>query len=388
LEPAVRKRESQETQYVFDDPTPGRCFMFKSEWSLVLFVATLFVGVGVVYPEDKAGVRSDRNLHIFDIPAKLDKVANVAINIDRLALNGDMPIALRHLELFVNDYSELKTKGRIIAIFHTNAGHVTLNDRAYNSARHVTTGNPYKGILPGLMKKGVQVELCGATAKTNNWTTEDLLPGVMVNTDAMVRLAQLGLEGYVQIKECPDLIHNTTNQRKDVMRSGYSGLVFMGIVLAGVLSVLGVLEGTHRSSPAAASDKLTPVVEKHAGIIDKPSNHTVDETVNRLKDMLKAKGVTLFALVDHSGEAEKVGMKMRPTKLLIFGSPKAGTPLMLTDPHAALDLPLKILVWEDGEGKVWLSYNSPEYLKERYGLPQDLLQNIAVVDSVAAKAGE
>jgi uncharacterized protein (DUF302 family) len=162
----------------------------------------------------------------------------------------------------------------------------------------------------------------------------------------------------------------------------------MGIVLAGLLAVLGALEGTHRSSAAAASDKLKPVVEKHAGIIDKPSNHTVDETVNRLKDMLKAKGVTLFALVDHSGEAEKVGMKMRRTKLLIFGSPKAGTPLMLADPHAALDLPLKILVWEDGEGKVWLSYNSPEYLKQRYGLPQDLLQSIAVVGSVAAKAGE
>src|SRR5262249_58138951 len=97
--------------------------------------------------------------------------------------------------------------------------------------------------------------------------------------------------------------------------------------------------GTHRSSAAAASDKLKPVVEKHAGIIDKPSNHTLDATVNRLKDTLKAKGVTLFALVDHSGEAEKVGMKMRPTKLLIFGSPKAGTTLMLADPHAALDLP-------------------------------------------------
>jgi uncharacterized protein (DUF302 family) len=172
------------------------------------------------------------------------------------------------------------------------------------------------------------------------------------------------------------------------MMSGCSGLLFTGIVLVGLLAVLGVLEGTHRSSAAQASDERKPVVEKHAGIIDKPSKHTVDETVDRLKDILKAKGVALFALVDHSGEAEKVGMKMRPTKLLIFGSPKAGTPLMLANPHAALDLPLKILVWEDGEGKVWLSYNSPEYLKERYGLPQDLLQNIAVVDGLAAKAGE
>jgi uncharacterized protein (DUF302 family) len=162
----------------------------------------------------------------------------------------------------------------------------------------------------------------------------------------------------------------------------------MGIGLAGFLAVLGVLEGTHRSSAAEASEKLKPVVEKHAGIIDKPSKHSVDETVDRLKDMLKAKGVTMFALVDHSGEAEKVGMKMRPTKLLILGSSKAGTPLMLADPHAALDLPLKILVWEDGEGKVWLSYNSTEFLKERYGLPQDLVQNIAIVETLAVKAGE
>jgi intracellular sulfur oxidation DsrE/DsrF family protein len=173
--------------------------MFKSGWSLVLFVAALFVGVGAVYPKDKAGVRSDRNLHI-DIPAKLDK-GNVVFNIDRLALNGDMPIALAHLDLLVNDYSELNTKGRIIAIFHTDAGRVTLDDRAYDAARHVTTGNPYKGLLVGLMNKGVQVELCGATAKAYYWGNEDLLPGVKVNNDAMVRLTQLGLEGYVQIKE-------------------------------------------------------------------------------------------------------------------------------------------------------------------------------------------
>jgi uncharacterized protein (DUF302 family) len=175
---------------------------------------------------------------------------------------------------------------------------------------------------------------------------------------------------------------------KRVMMSGYSGLLFMGIVLAGLLAVLGVLEGTHKSSAAEASEKLKRVVEKHAGIINKPSNHTVDETVNLLKDMLKAKGVTLFALIDHSGEAKKVGMKMPPTKLLIFGSPKAGTPLMLAAPRIALDLPLKILIWEDGKGKVWLSYNSPEYLRERYGLPKDLVQNIAVVETLAVKAGE
>src|SRR5215831_18900578 len=129
-------------------------------------------------------------------------------------------------------------------------------------------------------------------------------------------------------------------------------------------------------------------VKKKNGIVDVPSNHSVDETVERVKSLLQSKGVTLFALIDHSGEAEKVGMKMRPTKLLIFGNPKAGTPLMAAAPSSAIDLPLKILVWEDGQGKVWLSYNSPEYLKERHGLPQDLLQNIAVVETLAAKAGE
>jgi uncharacterized protein (DUF302 family) len=124
------------------------------------------------------------------------------------------------------------------------------------------------------------------------------------------------------------------------------------------------------------------------GIIDKLSNHSVDQTVEKLRNILQSKGVTLFAMVDHRGEAEKAGMKMPPTKLLIFGSPKAGTPLMLAAPSIAIDLPLKILVWQDAQGKVWVSYNSPDYLKERHGLPQDLLQNIAVVETLAAKAAE
>jgi len=137
-----------------------------------------------------------------------------------------------------------------------------------------------------------------------------------------------------------------------------------------------------------ASGSSKEVLAGGKGIIDKLSNHSVDQTVEKLKNTLQSKGVTLFALVDHSGEAEKVGMKMRPTKLLIFGSPKAGTPLMLAAPSIAIDLPLKILVWEDGQGKVWVSYNSSDYLKERHGLPQELLQNIAVVETLAAKAGE
>jgi uncharacterized protein (DUF302 family) len=131
---------------------------------------------------------------------------------------------------------------------------------------------------------------------------------------------------------------------------------------------------------------MAPATNK--GIIDKPSNHSVEQTVEKLKNILQSNGVTLFALVDHSGEAEKVRMKMRSTKLLIFGSPKAGTPLMLAAPRSAIDFPLKILIWEDDHGKVWVSYNSPDYLKERHGLPQELLQNIAVVETLAAKAGE
>jgi uncharacterized protein (DUF302 family) len=136
--------------------------------------------------------------------------------------------------------------------------------------------------------------------------------------------------------------------------------------------------------PAAAGDS----VKKENGIVDVPSKHSVDQTVERVEEILQSKGIKLFALIDHSGEAEKVGMKMPPTKLLIFGNPKGGTPLMLAAPRVAIDLPLKILVWEDRQGKVWLSYNSPVYLQERHGLPQDLLQNIAVVGAIAAKAGD
>ena len=124
------------------------------------------------------------------------------------------------------------------------------------------------------------------------------------------------------------------------------------------------------------------------GIVDKLSNHSVEETVDRLKSILQSKGVTLFDVIDHSGEAEKAGMKMPPTKLLIFGNPKAGTPLMLAAPSSAIDLPLKILIWEDAQGKVWVTYNSSAYLQQRHNLPPELLQNIAVVEALAAKAAE
>jgi len=124
------------------------------------------------------------------------------------------------------------------------------------------------------------------------------------------------------------------------------------------------------------------------GIIDIRSRHSVDETVEKLKQLLESKGVTLFAFVDHSGEAEKAGLQMKPTKLLIFGSPKAGTPVMLAAPASAIDLPLKILIWENNEGDVLVSYNSPEYLAGRHGIPHELMQNLAAVRLFAEKAAE
>jgi uncharacterized protein (DUF302 family) len=124
------------------------------------------------------------------------------------------------------------------------------------------------------------------------------------------------------------------------------------------------------------------------GVIDLPSNYSVDETVQRLMSILAGKHISLFASVDHSGEAEKVGMKMPPTKLIIFGSPKAGTPIMLAAPSIAIDLPLKILVWEDSRERVWVSYNSPEYLQDRHGVSHEMLQSVGVVATIAAAAAE
>ena len=124
------------------------------------------------------------------------------------------------------------------------------------------------------------------------------------------------------------------------------------------------------------------------GIISILSHHDVDATLAKLKAILDGKGVKVFAVIDHSGEAQKAGMQMRNTKLAIFGNPKAGTPLMLASPTTALDLPMKILVWEDAAGKVWVTYNSVEFLRQRHNLTADLAANIAVIDTLAAKAAE
>jgi uncharacterized protein (DUF302 family) len=124
------------------------------------------------------------------------------------------------------------------------------------------------------------------------------------------------------------------------------------------------------------------------GIVDRPSRHSVEETVERIQGILRAKGITLFALVDHGGEAARVGMKMPPTKLLVFGKPEAGTPLMLAAPRLAIDLPLKILVWEDGSGQVWVSTNGAEFLQERHGLAPEQRATLAVADAIAAEAAQ
>jgi uncharacterized protein (DUF302 family) len=124
------------------------------------------------------------------------------------------------------------------------------------------------------------------------------------------------------------------------------------------------------------------------GVLQVASKYSVDATVQRLESVLAERGIRVFALIDHSGEAEKVGMKMRPTKLVIFGNPKGGTPVMVAAPSVAIDLPLKALVAEDAAGKVWVSYNSPEYLQQRHSVPEELIKNIAVVGALVAKAVE
>jgi uncharacterized protein (DUF302 family) len=122
------------------------------------------------------------------------------------------------------------------------------------------------------------------------------------------------------------------------------------------------------------------------GLIHLASKHSVDETLRRLEELLQQKGLTTFAKVDHSGEAAKVGLEMRPTKLLIFGSPKAGTPLMQASPSLAIDLPLKALFWQDADSNVWLTYNDPTYLMRRHDVPSELLPNIAGASALLEKA--
>jgi len=142
---------------------------------------------------------SEKPLHI-DIPVKLSDVKMV-FSIGALAFEGDLPASIFHLQLIENDIADWNAKSEVIAVFHTNAGHVTLHDSAYNADRNIATGNPYKELISELQKRGVQVELCGATAKVHNWGNADLHPGIKVNTDAMARTTQLVQQGFVKITE-------------------------------------------------------------------------------------------------------------------------------------------------------------------------------------------
>jgi uncharacterized protein (DUF302 family) len=136
----------------------------------------------------------------------------------------------------------------------------------------------------------------------------------------------------------------------------------------------------------SADSVLGPPPPAAEGIVNKLSPYSAPETLRRLEKAVQAKGLTVFAQIDHSGEAERVGLTLRPTHVLIFGSPRAGTPLMVASPLLALDLPLKVLVWQDGEGRVWMSYNSTAYLANRYAIPSELTKNIAGVDALVDEA--
>ena len=120
------------------------------------------------------------------------------------------------------------------------------------------------------------------------------------------------------------------------------------------------------------------------GLVSISSSHSVDDTVAKVEAILREKQVKLFAVIDHSGEAKQAGLEMHPTKVVIFGNPRGGTPLMVAAPSTAIDLPLKLLIWEGADGKVWITYNSPQYLQQRHGVPENLLPNIAFVEGLAA----
>ena len=135
-----------------------------------------------------------------DLPVNLDAV-KAAFSIGALEFEGDLPASIFHLQLIVNDIADWGAKAEVVAVFHTNAGHVTLHDSAYDADRNIGTGNPYKVLIADLQKRGVQVELCGATAKAHGWGNEDLLPGIKINTDAMARTIQLVQQGFVKITE-------------------------------------------------------------------------------------------------------------------------------------------------------------------------------------------
>ncbi|MGC2616355.1 MAG: DUF302 domain-containing protein [Terracidiphilus sp.] len=173
----------------------------------------------------------------------------------------------------------------------------------------------------------------------------------------------------------------------------HSHATAQAVTVAFLLAALGLamaiyLISVHGTAQTSSETKkeVSMSLPSNSGIVQIPGRYTVDETVQKLKEILQAKAVTLFAVVDHSGEAAKAGMKMPNTKLMIFGNPKAGTPAMLAAPSLAIDLPLKILIAEDADGKVWISYNSVQYLAERHGVAAELMKNLAVIEALANAA--
>ena len=142
---------------------------------------------------------SPSSLHI-DIPVTLAAL-RVAFSVPELTFEGDLPASIFHMKLLKSDAEGWGADAEMIAVFHTNAGHVTLNDQAYDAERNVATGNPYRVLVAELQARGVQIELCGATARIHRWGNADVLPGIKINTDAMARITQLVQEGFVQLPE-------------------------------------------------------------------------------------------------------------------------------------------------------------------------------------------
>jgi intracellular sulfur oxidation DsrE/DsrF family protein len=171
--------------------------MLKKSSGWALFLTCALVCVASVYGQSSANANSEAALHI-DIPTKLDQ-AKVVVDFGHAVYLGDALFALGDINLLADNLREWNAKGQIVMVFHGDAAYVILNDETYNSNRHVATGNPYKKVLDGLMEKGVQLELCGATAKGNHWGNANLLPGIKVNVNAMVRVTQLEQEGYTLI---------------------------------------------------------------------------------------------------------------------------------------------------------------------------------------------
>lgn len=172
----------------------SRCLMT----CVVMLLAPRVIHAGGPSAADSSRGMSNEPVHV-DIPVILEK-ADVVFNMDHLAFAGDMPVGMNYMHLLSGRFKEMKTKGKIIAIFHGDAAYMTLNDRAYNAYRKVSTGNPYKELIAGLLGSDIQIEECAVSMKNHQWGNADLLPGIKVNSGAVGRLVQLIQEGFVQIE--------------------------------------------------------------------------------------------------------------------------------------------------------------------------------------------